>query len=110
MWPAGRIALRSFSERPITFAFDPVAIFSSSPTVLTSMRRGEAPSPAPPTIFSAGSDTLVTARQVGAVADRGHGGEVLVAGPGEDGAAVQQAAQAAGVLGAEACQVVVAEL
>ena len=60
MWPAGRIALRSFSESPITLDFDAVAILSSSPTVLTSILRGEAPSPAPPTIFSAGSETLVT--------------------------------------------------
>ena len=44
------------------FDREAVAIFSSSPTVLTSIRRGEAPSPVPPTIFSAGSDTLVTVR------------------------------------------------
>src|SRR2546428_4503539 len=64
MWPAVRIALRSFSERPITFDFDAVATLSSSPTVLTSILRGEAPSPSPPMIFSAGSDTLVTERPV----------------------------------------------
>jgi hypothetical protein len=64
MWPAGRIAPRSFSERPITFDLESVAIFSSSPSVLTSIRRGEAPSPPPPRIFSAASDTLVTERPV----------------------------------------------
>ena len=62
MWPAGRMALRSLSEMPITRDFPP-AIFSSSPTVLTSRRRGEAPSPpAPPSSSALGSDTLVTVR------------------------------------------------
>ena len=37
MWPAGRIALRSLMEIPITFD-SPPCIFNSSPTVLTSRR------------------------------------------------------------------------
>ena len=36
------------------------AIFNSSPTVLTSRRRGEAPSPVAPNIFTVSSLTLVT--------------------------------------------------
>src|SRR5260221_6057133 len=42
MWPDGRIALRSLMEMPITFEGCP-DILSSSPTVLTSRRRGEDP-------------------------------------------------------------------
>src|SRR5437016_13575847 len=61
MWPDGRIALRSFIEMPITRDLPPSDIFNSSPTVLTSSRWGEAPpSPAPPRIFTASSETLVT--------------------------------------------------
>src|SRR5580704_14902903 len=42
MCPAGRIAARSLREMPITFEA-PRAIFSSSPSVLTSRRLGEDP-------------------------------------------------------------------
>ena len=60
MWPAGSMALRSLKETPITRDLPP-AIFNSSPTVLTSSRRGEAPAPpAPPSSFTLASDTLVT--------------------------------------------------
>ena len=60
MWPAGRIALRSLSEIPMTRDWFPFAIFNSSPSVLTSSFRGEAPVPAPPKRLVAASDTLVT--------------------------------------------------
>ena len=63
MWPEGRMALRSFMEMPIARERPESEILSSSPTVLTSSRRGEAPpspAPAPPRIFTASSETLVT--------------------------------------------------
>src|SRR5690349_16520519 len=59
--PAGRIALRSFNDTPITFDLPLPYIFISSPSVLTSMRRVDAPpSPAPPSIFTELSETLET--------------------------------------------------
>src|SRR5437879_8054780 len=88
MWPAVRIALRSFSERPITFDFDAVATLSSSPTVLTSILRGEAPTPTPTMLLSAGPD----------------------AGPGEYGPLMEQGGQAAGATEGEGGKVDVAEL
>src|SRR6266849_1922504 len=61
MWPAGRIALLSLIETPMTFESPPWD-FNSSPTVLTSRRRGD--EPARPgtelTSFDFGSKTLVT--------------------------------------------------
>src|SRR5439155_12262183 len=61
MWPTGRIAERSLSETPITCVFPPLAIFISSPRVLTSRRRGDAPpSLDPPSSLTESSDTLVT--------------------------------------------------
>jgi hypothetical protein len=61
MCPAGRIAARSLMDIPITLE-SAFLIFSSSPTVLTSSRRGDEPCAAlvPPTKEDCGSETLVT--------------------------------------------------
>src|ERR1022692_984495 len=129
MWPAGRIALRSLSEMPITLP--PLrAIFSSSPTVLTSRCRGEAPSPLAPSSFTASSPTLVTTLPVsrsyhslptmplidGVAPDRkvlwhrGHRRIGGVAGIREDGASGEQAFETRVVVAAKARQIIVAEL
>ena len=55
----GRIALRSFREIPKT-RDSPLTLFSSSPTVLTNKRCGEAPTPVEPIILVRSSETLVT--------------------------------------------------
>ena len=66
MWPAGSTAERSFSDRPKTFGACSLpagareALFSSSPTVSTSIRCGDDPAPLPPTSCVSGSSTLVT--------------------------------------------------
>ena len=68
MCPAGSTAERSFRESPNTLgrfgapSAAREALFSSSPTVETSRRRGDAPSPVPPTNVVPGSETLVTLR------------------------------------------------
>ena len=63
MWPAVRIAARSLSEMLMTFEGPLPAIFSSSPTVLTIKRTGEAPSPlGAPRSFVLGSKMLATER------------------------------------------------
>src|SRR5260370_35815555 len=59
MCPAGRIALRSLIDTPITFPPLP-EIFSSSPRVDGSSRRGDDPWPEPPTSLTVSSETLVT--------------------------------------------------
>src|SRR5437899_1009592 len=59
MCPDGRIALRSLIDTPITFPPLP-EIFSSSPRVDGSRRRGEDPAPAPPSSLVVSSETLVT--------------------------------------------------
>jgi hypothetical protein len=60
MRPAGSTALRSLLEMPITFDL-PLAIFSSSPKVLTSSLRGDEPRPGlPPSSCVCSSETLVT--------------------------------------------------
>src|SRR6185295_4367963 len=65
--PTERMADRSFRDTPMTRGRTgapfgrPDPIFSSSPSVLTSSRRGEAAGPdADPTGATDGSDTLVT--------------------------------------------------
>ena len=61
MCPAGRIAERSFRDMPITFGRSRCARFISSPSVLTSRRRGDAPAVAdPPRGRTESSETLVT--------------------------------------------------
>ncbi len=137
MWPAGSTAARSFSDRPKTFGACSLpagareALFSSSPTVSTSIRCGDDPAPVPPTSCVSGSSTLVTLlprlavvpvvaddaahRRRGAahhrrVADGGDGGVVLEEGVGEVRAVGQQAIEARVVFGAEPREVVVAEL
>src|SRR5450432_2521699 len=61
MWPDGRMAARSFSDTPTTCDRPPLAIFNSSPSVLTSRRLGDDPGPAsPPSSLAAPSETLVT--------------------------------------------------
>ena len=61
MWPEGRIAARSLMDTPITLD-SASRILTSSPTVLTSRRRGEDPGAfgTPPTTLVCGSETLVT--------------------------------------------------
>ena len=61
MRPTGRIALRSLLDMPIAFDSG-FRIFSSSPIVLTSNRRGDDP-PRPdaaPSMSTVSSETLVT--------------------------------------------------
>src|SRR3989442_1611582 len=61
LWPGRRLAEPSLKETPITGDFPPLAIFSSSPTVLTSKRRGDAPpSLEPASSLTESSETLVT--------------------------------------------------
>src|SRR5262245_11088444 len=69
--PTGRMAARSFKDTPKTRGApgDPFdaddAMRSSSPTVLTSSRCGDAAAPvSAPSGFTAGSDTLVTTAPV----------------------------------------------
>src|SRR5690348_4445094 len=59
MCPAGRIALRSLIEIPITLESPPWG-FNSSPTVLTRERRGDVPGRLDPVLFVSESITLET--------------------------------------------------